>query len=251
MLLKSTKNPFDAPVGNPVVGSDRARIPSGSTAIIGSRCELVPLIASKHAQDLFEAFQGDDELWNYLPQGPFDGLEDFLGWIEKVQGRQDPLFYSIIEKDSGKAIGVSSYLRMDSSARSIEVGWLTFSSRIQKSPLATEAMFLMMQNAFELGFRRYEWKCNALNYPSITAAHRLGMSFEGVFRQATTVKGHNRDTAWFSIIDADWPKAKRAFESWLSVENFDASGNQLTRLSELTAPLVKDRWPNLRVEIES
>ncbi|MDG2496787.1 MAG: GNAT family protein [Aquiluna sp.] len=251
MILKSTKNQFNAPVGTPITQNDQALSPNAAAAIAGSKCDLVPLDASKHGEGLYEAFQGDDDLWNYLPQGPFDNSQDFLAWIENVQGQQDPVFYSIIDKGTGKAVGVSSYLRIDLKAKSIEVGWLTFSSRMQKSSLATEAMYLMMKNAFELGFRRYEWKCNALNQPSISAAHRLGMSFEGVFRQATIVKGHNRDTAWFSIIDTDWPEAKSAFESWLSAENFDASGNQIMRLSDLTAPLVKDRWPNLRVEIES
>jgi len=250
MLLKSTKNQFGAPVGTPV-GSDQAATPSASAPIMGSRCDLLPLEASKHGEDLFDAFQGDDELWNYLPQGPFDDLQGFLDWLEQVQGKQDPLFYSIIDKATGKAVGVSSYLRIDLRAKSIEVGWLTFSSAMQRTPIATEAMYLMMKHTFELGFRRYEWKCNALNQPSIAAAHRLGMSFEGVFRQATTVKGHNRDTAWFSIIDSDWPEAKIAFESWLQEDNFDETGNQLSRLSDLTAPLVKDRWPNLRVQIES
>jgi len=251
MILKSTKNRFGAPVGLGVIASEEAVAPSGAETLIGSRCDLVSLNASKHGEDLFQAFQGDDELWDYLPQGPFAELDGFLAWIEKVQGQDDPLFYSIIDKDSGKAVGVSSYLRIDLRAKSIEVGWLTFSSAMQKTPIATEAMYLMMKHAFELGFRRYEWKCNALNHPSIAAAHRLGMSFEGVFRQATTVKGHNRDTAWFSIIDEHWPEAKRAFEAWLKDDNFDEAGKQLTRLSDLMAPLVKDRWPTLRVEIES
>ncbi len=211
----------------------------------------MPLDAAKHGEDLFEAFHGDDELWNYLPQGPFVDLETFMGWITKVQHQEDPVFYAIVENESDKALGVSSYLRIDLPARSIEVGWLTFSSAMQKTPIATEAMYLMMKNAFELGFRRYEWKCNALNQPSIVAAHRLGMSFEGVFRQARVVKGHNRDTAWFSIIDSDWPDAKHAFENWLAAENFGEAGRQLSRLSNLTAPLVRDRWPNLSVQIDS
>jgi len=251
MILKSTTNQFNAPVGAQITQNDKALSPNTAAAIVGSKCDLVALDASKHGEDLYEAFQGDDELWNYLPQGPFDNRKDFLTWIEIVQGQQDPLFYAIVENESGKALGVSAYLRIDLPARSIEVGWLTFSSRMQRSSLATEAMYLMMKNAFELGFRRYEWKCNALNHPSIAAAHRLGMAFEGVFRQARTVKGHNRDTAWFSIIDSDWPEAKRAFETWLKDDNFDEAGSQIARLSDLTAPLVKDRWPTLRVEIES
>jgi len=121
---------------------------------------------------------------------------------------------------------------------------------IQQKPLATEAMYLMMKNAFDLGYRRYEWKCNSMNAPSISAAMRLGMSFEGLFRQATMVKGHNRDTAWFAILDRDWPVAQDAFVSWLDPQNFTENGQQILRLSDLTAPIVESRWPNLNLDVQ-
>jgi RimJ/RimL family protein N-acetyltransferase len=166
-----------------------------------------------------------------------------------VQHKADPFFYAIIDAKSGKAVGVASYLRIDPASSSIEVGYITFSPVIQQKPIATEAMYLMMKHAFDLGYRRYEWKCNALNAPSISAAMRLGMSFEGLFRQATMVKGHNRDTAWFAILDRDWPVACKAFESWLTPENFAADGQQKQSLSKLTAPIVESRWPNLNLEV--
>jgi len=160
-----------------------------------------------------------------------------------------PRFYAIIDNQTNKAIGISSHLRVDPKASSIEIGWLTFSPLMQRKPIATEAMYLMMKNAFDLGYRRLEWKCNALNAPSIRAAARLGLSFEGVFRQATIVKGHSRDTAWFSILDSEWPQARSAIETWLSSDNFDEAGNQKLRLSDLTSPLLQDSWPQITVRL--
>jgi len=168
----------------------------------------------------------------------------------KVQGQQDPMFYAIIDgQTNNRPLEWLHIFGLTPRASSIEVGWLTFSALMQRKPLATEAMYLMMKNAFELGYRRYEWKCNALNAPSIKAAARLGMSFEGVFRHATTVKGHNRDTAWFSILDTEWPSAEAAFETWLAPDNFDESGNQKLRLSDLTSDLLQDSWPQVTVRL--
>ena len=152
------------------------------------------------------------------------------------------MFLTVIDQNSDRAVGIASYLRIDPNARSIEVGWITFSPLLQRSVVATEAMYLMMRNAFELGYRRYEWKCNALNEASMAAAERLGMTFEGVFRKATVVKGRNRDTAWFAIVDDDWPAVRRAMEAWLAPTNFDASGRQVTALSDATRPLVHRSW---------
>lgn len=185
-----------------------------------------------------------------MPQGPFNSESEYRSWVKGVEHKADPFFYAIIDAKSNKAVGVASYLRIDPNSRTIEVGWITFSPVIQRRPIATEAMYLMMKNAFELGYRRYEWKCNALNLPSINAAMRLGMSFEGLFRQATVVKGRNRDTAWFSILDRHWPVAKAAFGKWLSEENFDEYGNQRESLSLLTAPIVESRWPTLNIEVD-
>lgn len=220
-------------VGFPVINDKTPLVPRG--ALIGAYALLQPLDAGKHSRDLFTAFAGADHLWTYMPQGPFSAESEYREWVESKQGDHDPYFYAILDQRSGKALGVASYLRIDPGARSIEVGWITFSPPLQRSRIATEAMFLMMRNAFELGYRRYEWKCNVLNASSMRAAQRLGMTYEGTFRQATVVKGRNRDTAWFAIVDSQWPSMERAFERWLDSANFDSEGNQLTSLDSLKA----------------
>ena len=142
----------------------------------------------------------------------------------------DPLFYAVVDAATGGATGVASYLRIDPANGSIEVGHINYSPLLQRTPAATEAMYLMMWHVFELGYRRYEWKCNALNAASCAAAERLGFSFEGIFRQAAVVKGRNRDTAWYSLIDEEWPALREAFQRWLAPSNFDGQGRQRTRL---------------------
>jgi RimJ/RimL family protein N-acetyltransferase len=166
-------------------------------------------------------------------------LASYRTWIEQYCCGSDPLFYAIVDLAKGEAVGVASYLRINPSIGSIEVGHINYSPLLQRTPAATEAMYLMMARAFDLGYRRYEWKCNALNAPSRAAARRLGLSFEGVFRQATIVKGRNRDTAWYAAIDHEWPAIKGAFLQWLSPSNFDERGKQRSRLSVLTAPILK------------
>jgi RimJ/RimL family protein N-acetyltransferase len=151
----------------------------------------------------------------------------------------DPLFFVIVQKSNGKPLGVASYLRINPASGSIEVGHIHYSQALQRSPLATEAMFLMMKKAFEIGYRRYEWKCDALNTASRAAAQRLGLSYEGVFRQATVYKDRNRDTAWYAAIDTEWPALYQAFSRWLDSSNFDERGRQRIRLSELTKPILK------------
>ena len=217
--------------GNPIglpVQSAAAQLPQPE--LTGQYTRLEKLNAERHAADLFAAFNGHEALWTYMPHGPFDEFEDFRRWVESVEDKNDPYFYAIIDRDSNKALGVASYLRIDVSARSIEVGWITYSPQLQQSRIATEAMFLMMKFAFENGYRRYEWKCNALNEASRQAALRLGMTYEGTFRQAVIVKGRNRDTSWFSILDSEWPTMKVNFKEWLSESNFDSSGRQLKSL---------------------
>lgn len=238
-------------IGVPLGEISKPTVPDELKTLTGQFCYLEALDADKHSAELYSAFSLDakGQLWTYMPQGPFTSEAQYRTWVEGAHHKADPFFYAIIDKTTDKAVGVASYLRVDPNASSIEVGWITFSPLIQQKPIATEAMYLMMRNAFEMGYRRYEWKCNALNKPSINAAMRLGMSFEGVFRQATTVKGHNRDTAWFAIIDRDWPVANAAFESWLAPENFDENGLQKTSLSKLTAPIVESRWPSLNIEV--
>jgi RimJ/RimL family protein N-acetyltransferase len=191
----------------------------------------------RHAKDLYHADCLDESgsTWTYLPYGPFDSLSSYQTWLtESCQG-DDPMFFAIVDRSTGNPSGVASYLRILPESGSIEVGHVHFSLLLQRSRVATEAMYLMMKHAFDLGYRRYEWKCDSLNEPSRNAATRLGFSFEGIFRQATVYKGRNRDTAWYSIIDSEWPRLNEAFKKWLLPDNFDNDGRQIASLRELTA----------------
>jgi RimJ/RimL family protein N-acetyltransferase len=210
-------------------------------AIEGVYCRLEPLSPERDAADLFTALSADatGRLWTYLAYGPFDTLASYRRWLDAECRGDDPLFFTIIAGEDEKPRGVASYLRIATSSGSIEVGHIIFAPALQRSRAATEAMYLMMKNAFDLGYRRYEWKCDALNRDSRAAAQRLGLSFEGVFRQATVYKNRNRDTAWFAAIDSDWPRLQEAFQAWLQPSNFDANGKQRVRLSDLTRSLLK------------
>jgi RimJ/RimL family protein N-acetyltransferase len=177
----------------------------------------------------------DGDGWAYLPYGPFASPQRYRDWMQTHCTGDDPLFFAIIDRATDKAVGLASYLRITPAAGSIEIGHLSFSPLLQRRRAATEALYLLMRAAFALGYRRLEWKCNALNAASRQAAIRLGFAFEGVFRQATVVKGRNRDTAWFSIIDSEWPALDAAFTHWLAPENFDENGQQRAHLSVLTA----------------
>jgi RimJ/RimL family protein N-acetyltransferase len=211
--------------------------------IAGHFCRVEPLDAARHAADLFaaNALDADNRMWTYLAYGPFATAAEYHDWAAAREHSADPLFHAIVDTASGQAVGVASYLRIDPAAGSIEVGHIAFSPRLQRTPAATEAMYLMMRRAFELGYRRYEWKCDALNAPSRAAAQRLGLSFEGVFRQATVYKRRNRDTAWYAAIDREWPALRAAFERWLGPSNFDEQGRQRERLADLTAPILVAR----------
>lgn len=202
----------------------------------GRFCRVVPLNPEAHAAWLYSANKADaaDGMWTYLPYGPFDTLDSYRAWMKQNCQGDDPLFYAILDRATGRAAGVASYLRISPDSGSIEVGHIQYSPSLQRTPAATEAMYLMMERAFKLGYRRYEWKCDALNAPSRAAAQRLGFSFEGIFHQATVVKGRNRDTAWYSVLDAEWPALNGAFLRWLGPQNFDERGRQLERLSTLT-----------------
>ena len=226
-------DPVEAPVGPPVPGFIPPPLPPRAV-MQGTYAMLQPLNAQDHAALLFRVFEGQDQLWRYMYDGPFSSSAQFHRWVRDVETRDDPLFYAIKNLETGHWEGVASYLRIAPAAGSIEVGSITFSPALQQTRAATEAMYLMMAWAFDAGYRRYEWKCNALNMPSRRAAQRLGFSYEGIFRQAAVVKGHNRDTAWFAAIDSEWPGLKEAFEAWLSPANFDETGNQLERLGDLT-----------------
>jgi RimJ/RimL family protein N-acetyltransferase len=209
----------------------------------GRFCRLEPMDPGRHAESLYAAKALDvaGRCWTYLPYGPFESLSDYRHWIEQSCCGSDPLFYAIVDLAKNRAVGVASYLRITPSCGSIEVGHINYSPLLQRTPAATEAMYLMMARAFELGYRRYEWKCNSLNAPSRAAAQRLGLSFEGIFRQATIIKGRNRDTAWYAAIDQEWPAIKTAFLQWLSASNFDEGGAQRSRLSALMAPILNQR----------
>lgn len=201
----------------------------------GVRCRLEALEARLHADSLFEAnaADADGRMWTYLGYGPFGSRADYCAWVELNAAATDPLFYAIVDNGTGRAAGVAAYLRIDPPNGSIEIGHLAYAPALQRTAAATEAMYLMIRRVFDLGYRRCEWKCNDLNEPSKVAARRLGFTFEGVFRQAMVVKGRNRDTAWFSIIDTEWPAHRTAFERWLAPDNFDANGCQRLSLGKV------------------
>lgn len=234
-----TRNPLGQPIGFPVPGWRGAERPERKL-LNGRFCVLEPLTVERHADALFQAFSVDCDgrNWTYLPYGPFVSAGDYAAWLTGIAAGSDPLFFAIVDGASGLPVGVASFLRITPDQGSIEVGHLNFSPAMQRTPIATEAMWLMMREAFALGFRRYEWKCNALNEPSRRAAQRLGLSFEGVFRQAAIAKGHNRDTAWYAAIDSEWPALDTAFQTWLAPENFDSTGRQYVSLSSLTRPIL-------------
>ncbi len=231
----------------PIVHNWREPERPGRTDFEGAYARLEPLEPDRHARELHVANREDrnGRIWDYLPYGPFASLSDYSCWVEAVAASSDPLFYAIRDKVSGRAGGVASYLRVKPAQGSIEVGHINLAPVLQRTRAATDAMYQMMRWAFEAGYRRYEWKCNALNIRSRRAAERLGLSYEGVFRQATISKGRNRDTAWFAAIDGEWPELERAFEAWLSSENFDENGRQRRRLADMTRPILAARDPVL------
>lgn len=224
-------NALGQPIGEPVSGTFPRPAPP-QTPMPGRFCSVVPLDAQRDAPDLFRAFGSDAEgrNWTYLPYGPFEAEAPFTEWLQASCTGADPMFHTVLD-GTGSAVGMASYLRIAPEAGTIEVGHIHFSPLLQRKPQATEVMYLMMRRVFdELGYRRYEWKCDALNAPSCRAAERLGFTFEGIFRQATHYKGRNRDTAWFAILDSEWPRIRDAFETWLAPENFDDAGQQLRPL---------------------
>ena len=220
-------------MGDALAGWQAAEWP-GAEPLVGRHARLERLDADAHAADLFAAFAGHDGLWDYMPYGPFHSAAAYHRWAKEATAGKDPVFWAIHAEGAAHASGVASFLRITPDHGVIEVGHICLSPALQRGRAATEAMFLMMDWAFSHGYRRYEWKCNALNLPSRRAAQRLGFSFEGVFRQHMVIKGKNRDSAWFSIIDSEWPALREAYAAWLSPANFDAAGRQRERLSDLT-----------------
>lgn len=213
------------------------------TTLNGRFCRVEALNAARHAADLYAANALDTTGagWTYLTSGPFADVAEYRAWAEKAGAGTDSLFHAIVDLRTQKPVGVAAYMRIEPTHGVVEIGSLRFSPLMQKTPVATEAMYLMMRHAFEMGYRRYEWKCDSHNAPSRAAAQRFGFSYEGLFRQHMVNRKRTRDTAWFSIIDSEWPALNAAFSKWLAPENFDAEGRQRVALSSLTAPLVKAR----------
>lgn len=234
-------NEHGQPIGAALPGWTSPPYPPHA-ALAGQYCRVEPLQAAKHARDLWDA-QAEDTAggrWTYLFNEPFVSFADFEKVLQERQGTRDPQFYAILVDD--KAVGMAAYLRIDPKHGVIEIGHIYYSPRLAQTRAATEAMHLLMANAFALGYRRYEWKCDSCNLPSRAAAVRYGFTYEGKFRQAIVYKERNRDTTWFAVIDVDWKAGlKDAYLRWLDAGNFDAAGGQKTRLSDLTAPFVHAR----------
>jgi len=192
---------------------------------------LEPVSAERHAKDLYESVAGHDDVWTYMGYGPWDSFEAFEAWAREREASRDPWFYAVIRRDTGKACGMGAFMRCDAANGVIEIGHIWMSPDLQKTREATEAIFLMIRHCFDdLGVRRLEWKCDALNAPSRKAAARFGFAFEGIFHQHMIVKGRNRDTAWFAMLDKDWHRVRAGFERWLRPENFDEKGRQKAKL---------------------
>jgi RimJ/RimL family protein N-acetyltransferase len=210
-----------------------ARLPQ-RVPLEGDAVVLEPVDPARHANDLFLASEGAPALWDYLAYGPFENQRVFTEWLKERAASDDPLFYAVIDRASRQARGMASLMRTVPEHGVIEIGHIWFAPALQRTRQATEAIYLLARHAFDdLGYRRLEWKCDALNLPSRRAAERFGFVFEGVFRQHMVVKGRNRDTAWFSIVDGEWPGVRAAFEAWLSPDNFDDEGQQRRSLSEI------------------
>jgi RimJ/RimL family protein N-acetyltransferase len=224
----------DRPVG-PLVDARRARRPEAVR--LDGRFGRVEKLDADHATDLWDAVRGHDQIWTYMSAyGPFDSRPSFADWVSSRTELDDPFSYAVIDR-AGSAVGIVTLMEIRPAMRSIEVGHIVYSPQLQRTPLATEAQFLLARYVFEtLGYRRYEWKCNALNAPSRRAAERFGFVFEGVLRQHMIAKGRNRDTAYYSMLDHEWPARKRAFENWLAPDNFDGHGRQRKSLHACSSP---------------
>jgi RimJ/RimL family protein N-acetyltransferase len=208
----------------------------GPVTLQGRFGSIEKLVAEKHGPALWPKIEGHDQLWAYMKTGPFANEAAFIALLAERSGASDPCGFTILDL-SGAPVGLFSLMSIRPEARAIEVGNVVYSPILQRTPLGTEAQYLLMKHAFEaLGYRRYEWKCNALNAKSRVAAERLGFVFEGIHRQADIVKGRNRDTAWFSIIDSEWPALKAHFERWLAPDNFGADGKQKISLQSVVIP---------------
>lgn len=217
----------------PLTFSGAAR--PGPITLTGQYGRVEKLDPARHGAALWDAMKAEPSLWDYMPYGPFQSADQFQAWLSERATLVDPYVYAILTPD-GRTLGIAALMRITPDMGVIEVGHIAYSPALQRTPLGTEAQFLLARYAFDtLGYRRYEWKCNALNAASRRAAERYGFTFEGIFRQHMIVKGKNRDTAWYSIIDAEWPVRRAAFERWLAPENFDAQGRQQATLASFMA----------------
>jgi len=225
-------NQYGQPIGPALAGWTPPSRPS-RVSLEGAYCLVEPLDPEHHAAELHEANgeAADGRFWTYLSHEPFASLEPYQAWMRQAIAGEDPLFFAVRDRRDGRTAGLFAYMRIDETAGSIELGHVNFSPRLQRTRIATEAVFLMLAHAFEtLGYRRFEWKCDSLNAPSRSAALRFGFTFEGIFRQATIYKGRSRDTAWFSILDSEWPALAKAYRAWLAPDNFDEEGRQFVPL---------------------
>lgn len=234
-------NAYQQPIGQALPSWKKAKLPKKET-ITGQYCRLERINVRQHALQLYDAFfNGTDKgLWTYLLSGPFNDFNEYREWLLKLENIKDPFHYAILDKNSNQAIGSIALMRIDPTNGVIEIGSVIFSGRLKKTTMATEAIYLLMKYAFdELGYRRLEWKCDTLNAPSRAAALRYGFTFEGIFRQALVIHGRNRDTAWYSILDLEFPKLSKAFNDWLDPDNFDSEGIQKKSLQKLMNYYVK------------
>jgi RimJ/RimL family protein N-acetyltransferase len=222
----------DLPLGEPIDWSP-VEAPSGEP-LRGERVLLRPFEPAADAETLHDATRDDPTVWTYLPIGPFESSEDMRRTIAAEASAEGYVFYAVEPLEAGSALGQAAYMRIEPDIGTIEIGSIWFAPRLQRTATATEAIYLLARHVFDdLGYRRLEWKCNALNAASRRAAERFGFRFEGVFRKAQIVKGRSRDTAWFSIVDDEWPALRAAFEAWLDPANFDAEGRQKSSLAGL------------------
>jgi RimJ/RimL family protein N-acetyltransferase len=215
--------------------------PARPVELRGAHVLLRPVDPGADAASLYRAShppEGDERIWIYLPYGPYESVDALEERLHEMAGSEDPLFFAIAPAPDERPLGIASYLRITPDEGAIEIGHIWFGTPLQRTAAATESIFLLARHAFDdLGYRRLEWKCNALNEASRSAAERFGFTFEGVFRRHQVVKGRNRDTAWYSIVDEEWPAIRAAFEAWLAPDNFDADGRQRSSLRDLTAAL--------------
>lgn len=241
--MTSTRlNKFDQEVGYSIDGWQGRNFPQ-KTLLAGKYCELQPISVENHASQLYESFRASgDSIWTYVPIGPFKNLDDFKGHIKHISQREDEVHFAVVDKKTGKPVGTIALIRIDAANGSVEVGYVIYSAQLKKTPVATEAQYLLMRYVFdELKYRRYEWKCDSLNGPSKAAAQRLGFKFEGTFRQVVVYKGRNRDTTWLSVIDTEWDHCKQAFEKWLGPDNLQ-DGVQAKSLSDIRQLCHKDSF---------